>query len=205
MTTEAKSASFDRAKSVFDQHHGVLRTQVALDAGIHPRTLYAMRDAGVIEQLSRGLYRLATAPPLGNPDLVTVAAKVPQGVLCLISALSYHGITTQIPHEIYVAIVRQSERPRLDYPPMRLFWFGTKAFTSGVETHDVDGVTLRVYSVEKTLADCFKYRNKIGLDTALEALRLYRERKPVKADDIVRYAEICRVRKVMRPYLESIL
>ncbi len=205
MTADAKSAGFDQAKSVFDQHHGVLRTQAALDAGIHPRTLYAMRDAGVIEQLSRGLYRLADATPLGNPDLVTVAAKVPQGVLCLISALSYHRITTQIPHEVYVAIVRQSERPRLDYPPIRLFWFGTKAFTSGVEPHDADGLTLRVYSVEKTLADCFKYRNKIGLDTALEALRLYRERKPVKADDIVRYAEICRVRKVMRPYLESIL
>ena len=133
MPTDDQSAGFDRAKSIFDQHHGVLRTQAALDANIHPRTLYAMRDSSVIEQLSRGLYRLADAPPLRNPDLVTVAAKVPQGVLCLISALSYHGITTQIPHEVYVAIVRQSERPRLAYPPIRLFWFSDKAFTKDTE------------------------------------------------------------------------
>jgi predicted transcriptional regulator of viral defense system len=197
--------TIERASRVFHKRGGVLRTRDTLAAGIHPRTLYAMRDAGVIEQLSRGLYRLADAPPLGDPDLATVAARVPRGVICLISALAYHEITTQVPHEVYLAIARNDQPPRLDYPPVRVFRFSGKAFTDGVERHAVDNLPLRVYSAEKTLADCFKYRNKIGLDTVLEALRLYRERKPVKADELLRMADVCRVAKVMRPYLEALL
>src|SRR5437762_583371 len=119
----ANSPSVLKAAAVFSRGGGVLRMAAAVKAGIHRRTLYAMRDAGIIEQLSRGLYRLTDGPPLGQPDLVTVALKVPHGVICLISALAYHELTTQIPHQVYVATPRNSEPPRLDYPPVRPFRF----------------------------------------------------------------------------------
>ena len=197
--------SFEREKRAFSRGGGLLRTSAAMRAGIHPRTLYDMRDEGVVEQLSRGLYRLADLPALSNPDLVTVALKIPAGVVCLISALAYHEITTQIPHEVHIALARGAEPPRLRHPPVRVFWFTGRSFTEGIETHNVDGTRLRVYSPEKTLADCFKYRNKLGLDTVLEALRLYRSRKRPNVDDLMKFARVCRVEKVMRPYLEALL
>jgi predicted transcriptional regulator of viral defense system len=205
MPSLAKSEGVLKAKTAFREHGGVLRMIEAVKAGIHRRTLYAMRDAGIIEQLSRGLYRLADAPPLGNPDLVTVALKVPQGVICLISALAYHELTTQIPHQVYVAIPRNSEPPRLDCPPVRLFRFERRAFEEGIQTHTIDHVKVRIYSPEKTLADCFKYRNKIGLDTTVEALRLYKEGRKIGRTALLRAAEACRMAKVMRPYLEAVL
>jgi predicted transcriptional regulator of viral defense system len=195
----------ERAGQLFREHGGLLRTKEALRAGIHPRTLYAMKSAGVVERLSRGLYRLADMPLLGNPDLVSVAARVPQGVICLISALAYHELTTQIPHEVYVALAKGAEPPRLTYPPLRVFWFSGPSATEGIEVHDVDGVPVRIYSPEKTLADCFKFRRRVGLDTAVEALRLYRDRGRVKVDDIMRFARICRVEEVIKPYLEAVL
>jgi predicted transcriptional regulator of viral defense system len=196
---------FEKETKAFNRGGGVLRTSAALRAGIHPRSLYEMRDSGLVERLGRGLYRLADLPPLSNPDLVTVAAKVPAGVVCLISALAYHEITTQIPHEVHLALPRGAEPPRLEHPPLRIFWFSGRAFTEGIERHKVDGVVVRVYNPEKTLADCFKYRNKLGLDTVLEALRLYRTRKRTKVDELMRFARVCRVEKVMRPYLEALL
>ena len=199
------SMSFEKEKRAFSRSGGLLRTGAALRAGIHPRTLYDMRDAGVVEELSRGLYRLAELPALSSPDLVTVAAKVPAGVVCLISALAYHEITTQIPHEVHLALPRGTEPPRLKHPPLRVFWFTGCSFTEGIEPHKVDGIRLRVYSPEKTLADCFKYRNKLGLNTVLEAVRLYRSRKRPNVDDLMKFALVCRVEKVMRPYLEALL
>jgi predicted transcriptional regulator of viral defense system len=196
---------FETAKKVFRDRGGVLKTGEALSAGIHPRTLYEMERSGILEKLARGLYRIADMPPLGNPDLVSVALKVPNGVICLISALAYHGITTQIPHEVYLALHRGAEPPRLAHPPIRFFWFTGQAFTQGIENNRLDGVQVRIYSPEKTIADCFKYRNKIGLETALEALKLYRDRKQFKANEIMQFALVCRVDKVIRPYLEALL
>lgn len=160
---------------------------------------------GVLEQVSRGVYRLADSPPLGNPDLVTVATRIPAGVICLISALSFHELTTQIPHEVHVALATGAEEPRVDFPPIRAYRFDGQSYSEGVEVHDLDGVGVRIYCAEKTLADCFKFRNRIGLDIAVEALRSYRERKTLRRDELVRYASICRMRKVMQPYLEAIL
>ena len=194
-----------KAEELFRLHGGLLRTSEALRLGIHPRTLYAMRDEGILAQVSRGLYRLAVLPPLGDPDLVAVARKVPSGVICLISALSFHEMTTQIPHVVYLALPRGAQPPRLGYPPLRIFWFKGEAFTEGVETRVRDHVAIRVYSPEKTLADCFKYRNKLGLDIALEALKLYCRQRPLQVDELTHYARICRVEKVMRPYLEALL
>jgi len=195
----------EQAKARFMERGGILRTSEAIRLGIHPRTLYAMREAGMIERLSRGLYRLADLPTLGSPDLVAAARKVPGGVICLISALSYHGLTTQIPHELYLALPRGAEPPRLGYPPLKVFWFTGAAFTEGIETHILDGTAVRIYSPEKTLADCFKYRNKLGLEVAVEALRLYRARGHIRAQELLRFARICRVEKAMRPYLEALL
>ncbi|WP_417388725.1 type IV toxin-antitoxin system AbiEi family antitoxin domain-containing protein [Gimesia sp.] len=202
---QTKRKPIQAARKIFYKAGGVLRTREALQAGIHPRTLYALRDSGQIEQLSRGLFRLAEETPLGNPDLVTIAHRIPEGVICLISALAWHELTTQIPHEVYVAIPRGKERPRIDYPPVKHFWFSQLAFESGIETQQVDGVPIRIYCCEKTIADCFKYRNRIGLDTALEALKLYRQQKLIDTGALLRYADICRVKRVMTPYLEAIL
>jgi predicted transcriptional regulator of viral defense system len=187
------------------EHGGVIRTAQAIRAGIHPRSLYALRDVGFLERLERGLYRLAELPEMGQPDLVTVALKVPSGVVCLISALAFHELTTQIPHEVSIALPRHTEPPRLRFPPIRVYWFAAKAIEAGVETHKLDGVSVRIFGAEKTLADCFKYRNKIGLETAVEALRFYRERKRLNVDALMRYAAIDRVKNVMQPYLEAVL
>ncbi|MEW6355398.1 MAG: type IV toxin-antitoxin system AbiEi family antitoxin domain-containing protein [Planctomycetota bacterium] len=199
------SDPIEKAKAIFQEHGGMLRTREAIKARIHPRTLYVMWKAGVVEQISRGVYRLADLPPLSNPDLVAVAKRIPDGVICLISALAYHEITTQIPHEVHIALAEDSRPPRLDYPPLRIFWFRGSAFTEGIESHSIDNVPVRIYCPEKTLADCFKYRNKIGLDIAMEALRLYRHRKGFNVDKVMHYARICRVGKVMRPYVEGVL
>ncbi|HUL28949.1 MAG TPA: type IV toxin-antitoxin system AbiEi family antitoxin domain-containing protein [Thermodesulfobacteriota bacterium] len=195
----------EKAKRIFRNRGGMLKTSEALGAGIHPRTLYELQRSGILDKLARGLYRLADLPPLGNPDLVSVSLKIPDGVLCLISALAYHEITTQVPHEVYVALERGTETPRLNHPPLRIFWFSGQSFTAGIEKHKIDGVPVRIYSPEKTIADCFKYRNKIGIDIAIEALKLYRERKRFKRDDLVKFSQVCRVGQIMRPYLEALL
>jgi len=201
----APGSRFDRAAAVFREHGGVLCTSQALLAGIHPATLYVMRDSGELEVVSRGVYRLAGGPPLGNPDLVTVAARVRSGVICLISALAFHELTTQIPHEVQVALPRGAEEPRLAHPPIRTYRFTGAAYTEGAESHELDGVSVRIYSPEKTLADCFKFRHRLGIDTVVEAVRFYRERRRVRVDDLMRYAAICRVTRIIRPYLEALL
>ena len=142
---------------------------------------------------------------MSNPDLVTVALRCPKAVICLVSALAFHGITTQIPHAVSIALEKGAESPRIDYPPLSVHRFSTECLRAGVEQHDVDGVAMRVYSVEKNLADCFKFRNKIGMDIVLEALKLYRARKDLKVGDLMKYARICRVEKIMKPYVEATL
>lgn len=196
---------FEQARAVFRDQGGILRMSEALRHGISRHTLYSMVNAGHIEKLRRGLYRLSDLPPLGNPDLVAVSKRVPNGVVCLISALFFHDITTVVPHEVYVAVAAHSQAPDIGYPPVRVFWFSGEAFTAGIETHRLDGVDVPVYSAEKTIADCFKCRNKIGLDTAIEGLRLYQERIGVKVDNLMGFARICRVDNVMRPYVEALL
>ncbi len=195
-----------RARHLFEEHGGMLRTSKAIRLGIHPRTLYALRDAGEIEQVGRGLYRLSSAPPLSSPDLVPVAIRIPRAVVCLISALAHHGLTTQVPHAVDVALPSHAQVPRVDDVPLRVFWYPEASFCAGVDLIKIDDVPIRIYSPEKTIADCFKYRNKTGLDVAIEALRAYRERtpKPNRAA-LTKFAQVNRVQRVMRPYLEAIL
>ena len=193
------------AVDLFRQHGGILRTQEALRQGIHPRTLYALRDRGDLLPLSRGLYRLADLPPLANPDLVIVAHRMPEAVICLVSALVFHELTTQVPHVVDVALRRGASRPTLPYPPLRMFWFSDPAWRAGVELHPLDDTAVRIYGPEKSIADCFKYRHKIGRDIALEALQRYLHRRNAQLDALLQYARICRVEQVMRPYLEALL
>ena len=192
-------------KEIFRKYGGQLHMSEAISYGISRHTLYKMRDNGVIEQVSRGIYRLVDLPPISNPDLVIVGLRFPNAVVCLISALSFHEITTQIPHEISVAITRNARIPSLDSPPVRAYKFSTEAFNAGIEKHQIDDVSVQIYSAEKTLADCFKYRNKLGMDVVMEALKLYRSQKKYNLNELLKYAKICRVEKVMKPYLEATL
>ena len=193
-----------RADSLF-RRRPFLRTSQALAQGISPRTLYELREAKRILAIGRGVYRHASLPPLTEPDLIAVAARAPKGVICLISALHYHGITTQIPHAVDLALPRGYRPPRLEHPPLRIFRFSGPAFSAGIETHTIDRVPVRITCPEKTVADCFKFRNKIGLDVAVEALKLCRERKKSQPSEFLLYARICRMEKVMMPYLTDMM
>jgi predicted transcriptional regulator of viral defense system len=202
---DVETGSIETALAVFRRNGGVLRTSEAIRQGIHPRTLYALRDSGAIQSLSRGLYRLADLPPLSNPDLVIVARKFPRAVICLVSALAFHELTTQVPHAVDVALPNRVEHPALDYPPIRTFWFSGRAWSEGIRAYQVDDTAVRIYIPEKSVADSWKYRHKLGLDVALEALKLYRQRRGFDVTKLVEYARICRVERVMRPYLEALL
>ena len=136
---------------------------------------------------------------------MTVAQRVPHGVLCLISALAFHELTTEIPHQLELALERGRERPRITELPLKIVWFSGSAYSEGIETHELDGTSLKVYSAEKTLADLFKYRHKLGVDVALEGLKLYKQRRQVNVAALLKYARIDRVERVMTPYPEAVL
>ncbi len=194
-----------KAIEIFNRFGGILRTKEAMGHGIHPGTLYALRDAGIIESLSRGVYRLKDAPHPSEPDLIIISHRIPQGVICLLSALSMHHLTTQVPHVIHIALPYGAREPRLDYPPLHTYRFRGASYTEGVDQVLVDEKPVKVYNPEKTLADCFKFRNRIGMDSITEALRLYRSSGKMRIDALMRYAAICRVTNIIRPYLETIL
>jgi predicted transcriptional regulator of viral defense system len=182
----------------------MLHTTQAIRLGIAPRTLYQMRDEGALVELARGLFRLARLPSLSQPDLVTASLKVPKGVVCLISALAYHDLTTQIPHEVDIALPAGTPAPKLTYPPIQVFHFSKESYRAGIETHEIDGVTVRIYSAEKTVVDCFKFRNQLGMEIVLESLKRYRERKGFRIERLYNFAKVCRMTNVMRPYLEMV-
>lgn len=202
---KSSESSQQKARRIISQDGGVIRTSDAIRAGIHPRTLYALRDKGVLELLSRGVYRLTDQEGVADPDLIIVASRIPHAVICLISALSFHEITTQIPHAIAIALPKGAETPRLNYPPLSIHRFSEEALKQGVENHQINGIKVKVFNAEKTLADCFKFRNKIGMDIVLEALKLYRSKGSFNTEKLLSYARICRVENVMRPYLEVML
>lgn len=184
--------------------NGWLRASDLADAGVPRAVLTRMAASGQLERAARGLYRLPDSGSSEHDGLVTVASKVPQAVVCLLSALQFHGLTTQLPWQVWFAMPRGSHVPRLEYPPIRMVQFTGEAYTQGIETHERDGVKLHVYSVAKTVADCFKHRNKIGMDVALEALKDARAQGRASFDDLWRCAKVCRVSNVMRPYMEAV-
>ena len=193
------------AVELIKARNGWIRMSEAISIGINRRTLYLLRDYGVIEQVSRGVYRLTDQPSLSRPDIVSVALRAPHSVVCLTSALSFHEITTQIPNAVDVAVLLGTTIPRISYPPTRVYLLREPSFSAGITEQMIDGVKVRVYDAEKTLCDCFKFRRQLGMDIVLEALKLYRERKPLKVSNLMKYSRDCRIEKIIHPYLEAIL
>ena len=187
------------------RNQGLIRPRDLAPLGIPRVSLTRAVRRGELERIGRGLYGLPGRPVSAHGSLAEVARRVPKGVVCLLSALRFHGLTTQAPFEVWLAIENKAIAPKLDYPPLRIVRFSGAALTEGVEEHVVDGVMVRVTGVAKTVADSFKYRNKIGLDVALEALREAWREKRMTSDDLWRYAKVCRVANVMRPYLDSLV
>ena len=192
------------AIELFKKAGGVLKTSEAKHLGIHFRTLSLLKERGEIEPLERGLYRLVGAQDLQEPDLLIVARKIPQGVIGLISALHLHGLTLEIPRQVDVFLKKAAKRPRPTQPPIQFYWISPDFFDLGVMEKVIDRTTIRVTSPERTVVDCFRFRNRIGLSVAVEALKNWNKLRTKNRRLLVQYATTCRVEKVMRPYLEAL-
>lgn len=170
-----------------------------------PRTLFAdLTQQGLLERIGRGLYRLPESEPSEHHSFVEVAVRVPRAVISLLSALQFHEIGTQNPHQVWITIDVKARSPRLEYPPLRVMRASGKSLMTGIEVHKIEGHRVSIYSAEKTIVDCFKYRNKIGLDIGLEALKEAVKKKRIKIDTLWKYAEICRITNVIKPYIEAL-
>jgi predicted transcriptional regulator of viral defense system len=192
-------------KKIFAKHKGILRASTAIELGVPKHVLYEMVKKGELVRESQGIYRLRESDPSGNPDLVHLSLRVPRAVFCLISALYFHELTTQIPHQVYFALPRDVKTPKIEYPPIRVFHFSQEPYQAGIEEHEIDGVKVKIYSREKTITDCFKFREKIGMDIALEALRDYLKQPRPNVSLLMKYAKVNRVEKGLRPYLEALV
>jgi predicted transcriptional regulator of viral defense system len=186
------------------QEKGLTRPRDLEAQGITRAQLSRLVKEGLVLRQARGIYVAAGHALTAEHTLAHVGKRVPEGVFCLLTALRFHGLTTQSPAEVWIALPEKARRPRLDYPRLRVARFSGEALSEGIEEHDVEGVTIRVYSPAKTVADCFKYRNKVGVDVAVEALRDFSRRHRGGASDLARFARICRVSRVMQPYLDAI-
>ncbi len=183
---------------------GIARPRDLVARGISRATLARLLDEDLAVREARGLYVVANHAPTETHTLAQVAKRVPHAVFCLLTALRFHGLTTQSPAEVWLALPEKARRPRLDSPRLRVARFSGPALTTGIEEHTVEGVVIHVYSAAKTVADCFKYRNKIGIDVAVEALRDFSRRYRGGATELARCAKICRVSRVLQPYLDAI-
>jgi len=186
------------------KRRGVATFSEIRDAGFQ-ESLKTLRRSGEVEKAGRALYQLSKGEGLSNPDLVAVSIKAPRGVVCLISALYFHEATDRIPHEVHLAIPRGAWANRIDQPPVHYYRFSKKAYETGIEEHTIDGRTVRVYSLAKTIADCFKFRNRIGENIGVDALKEAVSERQISPHEIMRYAQICRVEKTMKPLLKALL
>jgi predicted transcriptional regulator of viral defense system len=183
---------------------GVVRPADLEVHGIPRQVLYDLVRAGEVERQARGIYVAKDHPYTAEHALAQVAKRVPSAVICLLTALRFHDLTTQNPAEVWIALPEKARKPRLDYPRLRVTRFSGPAFTEGIEAHRIEGVEVRVYSAAKTVADCFKYRNKVGIDVSVEALREFSRRYRGAATELAHFARICRVARVMQPYMDAI-
>ena len=184
---------------------GLLRVCDLTSRGLHPEYLRRLYQKGLVRREGRGLYIAADAEISVHYGLAQVAKRVSHGVICLLSALSFHEIGTQLPHQVWMAIDRRAAKPKMQLPPLRVMRFSGAALTEGVETYQIEGVPVQIFNPAKTVADCFKYRNKIGLDVALEALKECIRDRRTTMDDLWHFAQVCRMTNVMRPYMEAIV
>jgi len=198
-TKEKKFIEFLKKKG------GMVSYKEIIKAGFNKAFLKDNLDSGRIQKVDRALYRLSDDFTLSNPDLVAVSIKVSKGVVCLISALAFHEATSEIPHYVNIAIPRGAWANKINYPPVKFYHFVSKAWEAGIEKHEIEEYQIKVYSLAKTVADCFKFRNKIGIDVAREALKTAITEKGVQPKEIMKYAEICRVDNIIKPILEAML
>lgn len=187
------------------EHQAVLRPRDVEELGIAREFLLRLYRQGLLIRSSRGVYALPNLPVTEHHSLAVVSKRIPAGVVCLLSALRYHGLTTQAPHEVWIAIDLKARKPSFTSPRVRVVRFSGTALSEGIEEVEIEGVQVRLYGVAKTVADCFKYRHKIGTDVAIEALRDALRSRKAMIDEIHRWAKVCRVANVMRPYLESVV
>jgi predicted transcriptional regulator of viral defense system len=183
---------------------GVLRASTLVASGLSRQRIKDLTDTGKLLHLGRGLYSLPGSPITEHHDLAQVAARVPQGVICLSSALQFHGLTTVSPWQVHLMLPRGARPPKIGHPPLAITYANPVAYQNGIEEHRLEGVTVKVTSVAKTIADCFKHRNKIGLDVALSALKQALEERRTSRAEIRQCAQVDRVDKVMRPYVEAL-
>ena len=202
-----KQITNENARALFKENGSVLRTSEAIKLGINPKTLYSMRESGHIKAIDRGIYLLIDDEiDIEHIDIIATCKRLPRGIICLISALAFHNLTTQIPHYVYIAYQQGWREPKFKYPPIKIFRYSETSFESGIEYHVINGLNIPIYSAAKTVVDCFKFRNRIGLDIAIEALRDYwHKNKNTTMDEILKYANICRVTKFITPYIDSII
>lgn len=176
-----------------------------IGAGFNKANLKSALNSGQIQKIDRGLYRLSAGSLLANPDIVAASIKIPKGILCLLSALSFHEATSEIPRYVDIAIPRGKHANKIKYPPVRFYRFAANIWSAGLEERQIDGRTIRVYSLARTVVDCFKFRNKVGMDVARDALKVAVSEKRIKPKEIMRYAKLCRVESIIKPILEAIL
>ena len=191
--------------SFFQSHGGVARFSAILKAGFHPDSLSALKKEGRVEKIARGLYRVTNYTPGSHPDLVIASLQAPRGVICLLSALSFYEATSEIPRYVDLAIPQSTHANRIKYPPVRFYRFAPKTWKAGIEKHEIEGHRIKVYSLAKTIADCFKFRNRIGADVARDALKIAVTEKGIKPKGIIQYAKICRVDSIVKPILEAMI
>lgn len=194
-----------KINKVFRKLGGFARTNDILAAGIHRRDIKRIRDEGRIIRVKRGLYRLSEIPLISNQGFIDLARAVPEGVICLLSALSYHELTTFNPSIISMALCRGRRRPKIEYPPVEFYYFSTKQFKTGIDEIKIKGHKIRIYCPEKTICDCFRYRSKLGLDIAKEVLSEYLKLKDRNLERLFEYAEICRVKKLMEIWVNAMI
>lgn len=199
---DSKMTAQDRALSIFKKAGGVLRTAQALKAGVHPMILYKLRDQGLIEALGRGFYKISEQSITSDPDIIQ-SMKYKNAVLCLGSALFIHELTTQIPRQVYVALPKGTHKPQTD-GQIQFIFLSEKQYKLGIEEKVFNGTKVKVYGLEKTVVDSFKFRSKIGLDIAIEALKEWKKKKNKSLSRLLEYARVCRVEKIMSPYIEAL-
>ncbi|PIP11899.1 MAG: transcriptional regulator [bacterium (Candidatus Stahlbacteria) CG08_land_8_20_14_0_20_40_26] len=191
--------------SFFQKQGGVVRFSAILKAGFHPDSLIALEKEGKVERIALGLYRVVDYEPGSHPDLVIASLQAPRGVICLLSALSFYEATSEIPKYVDIAIPQGTHANRIKYPPVKFYRFAPEVWKVGIEEYKLEGHKIRVYNLAKTIADCFKFRNRIGINTALEALKVAVTEKGTKPKEIMQYAKICRVDNIIKPRLEAML
>ncbi|MBU1006014.1 MAG: transcriptional regulator [Candidatus Omnitrophica bacterium] len=191
--------------SFFKKRGGLAGYSEILKAGFDKVLIKSVLNSGRIQKIDRALYRLSDGSSLSNPDLVAISIKVPKGIICLLSALAFHEATNEVPRYVDVAILRGTHANKIKYPPVRFYRFSDKTWKAGIEEHRIEGHNVRIYSLSKAIVDCFKFRNKIGIDVARSALKVAVMEKGIKPKDIMQYAKICRVGNIIKPIVEAII